>query len=214
MSFFAAGKAVYSASQVSDFMKPHLRTISNFAKNNIKKDDLGGLGGLARKTIHGINRHEDTAATVYGGAIGGVSGMMSSDRDTGFWQGAMMGAAAGRSAVTQGVSKNALIGAGVGAASSFVTGESLIGSAFTGAVLGAGGMKYGRGMIDKYKSTHSKRTAAYAQKDLGDPGRRRSFGIAARATASAIKKDVGQTWRGRSTRRSKNSSRMNSNQSR
>jgi len=213
-NLFKAGESLYSSSQIKDFIKPYVSKGHSFIKENVKKEDFKGFGKTILNQSRTIARSPKAAGMFYGGAIGGISGAMSSDRDTGFWQGAMMGAVGGRSAVVHGVSKNAAIGAGIGAASSFVTGESLIGSAFTGAVVGAGGIKYGRGMKDTYQKIHAARKAAAARKGGEEPGKLVSFGGAARATSNAIKKDVGQLWRGRSTRRSKNSSRMNSNQSR
>ena len=204
------GKKAFSASDVKSFMQPHLKSIDDYVKENVKNEDFKGFGKGISAGIQKINSDAGSAATAYGGLAGGVGGIMSDDRDMGFWKGAAMGAYTGRSAATKGISSDALTGAGIGAASSLVTGQSMIGSAFAGATLGGGGLKNVRGFRDSFKAIHNKQV-----KHRGaDAPVARSAKFAGRATYNAMKKDIGQTWRGTSTRRSKNSSNLNSNKSR
>jgi hypothetical protein len=207
---FDIGKSAFSAADVKGFMQPHLKGINKYVRKNIGREDFKGFGANIRGGIQKINRDAGMAGTFYGGLAGGAAGIVSDDRDTGFWHGAAMGAYTGASAMTKGISSNAVTGALLGAGSSLFTGQSLIGSTFAGATIGGSGRKQLAGFGAAFKAIRSKQIQRHG-KDSGPNLAAAKF--ATRATYSAIKKDIGQTWRGRSTRTSKNSGKINSNKS-
>ena len=166
--------------------------------------------GMAANKVH---RSSALTGAVYGGAGGGVMGLTSSDRDMGFWKGATMGAVAGARTMRGGISAGALTG-GVGGAiwGGFSNDTSIIGGAFTGAALGGAGLKYGRGFnaIRGIKPRGPVKESRYGGKTRGTHSGG-GWGKATKATAKAIRKDIGRAWRGKRSRASKSTTTQGSN---
>jgi len=211
--FFDIGEMAVSRREATNFLRPAVQGVGKFLKENLEDKDFGGAGKYIHKAASKIHHSSTLTGAVYGGTAGGAMGLTSSDRDIGFWKGATMGAIAGARTMRGGISAGALTG-GVGGAvwGGFSNDTSIIGGAFTGAALGGVGLKYGRGFnaIRGIKARGKTQNSKWGGKTRGkDSGG--GWGKATRATAKAIKKDIGRSWRGKRSRASKASTTQGSN---
>lgn len=197
--FSDVGDMAYTRREIAEKMRPMNKSILDFVNKNLDDEDAWGMGKIAKAAVGKIHRSSSLFGAVYGGAAGGVMGLTSGDRDTGFWQGATMGAISGARGMRGGISQRAMGGAIAGAAyAGFSNDTSIVGGAFTGAALAGTGMKYGRGFN--------------AIRKMGRKGQwGKGLRTAGRATAHAIKKDIGQSWRGKRSRASKDTTTQGSN---
>ena len=177
-----------------------------------------------------VHSNDTATGAFYGGAAGAVGGLMSNDRDVGMLSGASMGAVAGVRGMTKGL-RGGTMGAGLagGLYGMFSDDTSVIGGAFMGAssfaslsgkyATGFGKVRKmgGRGAYNLVGDKPSRRGVTAKPRGRGASGfRGQGGGIAraGRATYNAMKRDVGQFWRGKRSRASKNTATMGSNSGR
>lgn len=131
------------------------------------------------------------AATAIGGGAGAVGGMLSSDRDQSWYTGMAQGAFAARNISKHGLSGQGVTGAALGAVyGMFSDDTSIMGGAFMGAGLGAGG-RYKKIGTQAYNRA-AKATMVKTQKATSRANR---VGFGMRAVRNAISRDTGFGWR-------------------
>jgi hypothetical protein len=182
-NFDYGGTPAKTSEEAASFMRPAVQEVSKFFKDNLDDADFEGFGKYINKSVNKVHSSSALTGGVYGGLGGGVMGMTSSDRDMGFWKGATMGAISGVRAMKGGISASGATGAVGGAVIGGFSDGSIIGGAFYGAMAGGQGMKYARG---GWRS-----------------GQSHGFGKGMSATATAMKKDIGNLWKGKKSRTSK-----------
>jgi len=220
--YFNMGAMAFTRRDVWNKMRPMNQKGMAWLKDNVKDPDLWGMGKHIKWAAGKVQSSATLTGAVGGGAIGGVGGLTSGDRDMSFWKGATMGAVAGVRTARGGVSQNALSGGIAGAIWGGISDDtSVIGGAFAGAAMGGMGLKYAGGfakiknlkspVYDKTYVTDAvtgKRSVATRTKSGYDTV---GWGGAARATKKAMMKDIGRSWRGKRTRASKQTSTQGSN---
>ncbi len=188
---FDMGEKAVSRREATNFLRPAVQGVGRFLKENLDDTDFEGAGQYIHKVASKIHHSSTLTGAVYGGTAGGAMGLTSSDRDMGFWKGATMGAISGARTMRGGISTGAATGAIGGAIIGGFTDGSIIGGAFYGAMAGGMGKKYA---VGGWRA-----------------GQKHGFAKGFGAMTTAMKKDVGNMWKGKRSRADKKSNNIGAN---